>query len=184
MPDLPEPGGVESPARRQFLMLNARRQFHIPSHHQLLSDAYATLGGELERLRCIDEDQHLDSKQRLLVFRQTCAKAEALSKLVRALQILRQEERLAAAASVGGKPVDDWGDAEVLQALLAQGGPQVENLLAEFQERRAAIAGGDDAMVVEDAPQPHLRPKPAPYKRERGAPAYAVSVDTDGAVDD
>lgn len=174
MPEMPNPELPESPAVvRQYHLLNARRQFRIPSQHQLLSDAYATLGGELERLRCLEEDQHRTEKEKVLIYKQSCIKAEALGKLVRALQALRQEERIAAAMSVGGKPVDDYSDGEVLQMLLENAGPQAEAVLADMQSRIRPGA----------TPAPEVaRLKPVPYKRERGpfAAAKDAGEDTSG----
>lgn len=168
MPLTPNPdGGPKSPAVRQYQLLNARRQFAIPSQHQLLSDAYATLGGELERLRNLEEDASKSDKEKALIYKQSCLKAEALGKLVRVLQGLRQEERIAAALSVGGKPVDEYSDAEVLQLLAHQSGPQAHAVLADLHA------------ATKDAPEQELRAsprlKPVPYKRERGP--YVAAAD-------
>jgi|SRR6478735_1302755 len=81
----------------------------IPSVHMLLSDAYATLGQELSRLRQLSATEGLDSKH-----------IESLTKMVKAISVLREEERAAEThAKVGatGRTASELTDAELLALL-------------------------------------------------------------------
>jgi len=64
--------------------------------HRVLSDAYATIGNEINRLRLLSETEGLDARQ-----------AETLQRLIKSFSALQQEERSAQAAiEVGGKRVN------------------------------------------------------------------------------
>ena len=68
----------------------------VPSVHRVLSDAYATIGNEINRLRLLSETEGLDARQ-----------AETLQRLIKSFSALQQEERSAQAAiEVGGKRVN------------------------------------------------------------------------------
>lgn len=159
-PPDPPAGGEHGPVYKQYAMVNARRQFAIPSIHQLVSDAYVTLGSELERLRCLEKDDsdELDDKAKIAIYKQSILKAEALSKLVRTLQALRQEER-AAASNVDGRAIEDMSDAEILDLLARNGRTPPDGVYAAHRE------------TVRQGAAPWNKPEPVqplPYKRERG----------------
>lgn len=169
MVEIPDPQPPVTRMVRQFHMLAAERQSVIPSQHRLLSDAYATLGGELTRLRCLESDDKISAKDKLAIYKQSSAKAEALGRLVRTLAALRQETRIAAADSIGGKAADELSDGEILQMLAEEAGPEVESLMAQYRERKGAAV---------------LEPQPQTYKRERGPLApQVVSADASGGKD-
>jgi len=86
--------------------------------------------------------------------------------LVRTLQALRQEERFAA-SSVGGKPVEDMSDAEILELLARSGRAPPDEL---YDKHRDSVRQG---AAPWNKPEPV---KPLPYKRERGA--YVSAAET------
>lgn len=85
----------------------------VPSVHQILSDARVMLSDEMANVAALRAMDRVDIEQSTKFIKNAHSRADALLKLLKAAQLLREETEAAAKERVAGKDLTALSDAQV-----------------------------------------------------------------------